>query len=538
MSFGPALDAVLHSTSLDALRSTQSHDAVVIGSGAAGGLAALLLSEAGLRVLVLDAGRVQSPIRAPIHWMIGQVVRRLADPAALKYIPPQLAYKGRAALKLFARRRQPVQSRCYAWERAPEAFVDDVDLPYTMPPDRPFIWFRSRQLGGRMVIPGHGRQYYRFSAGDFHPTDGRSPAWPLKPDELNPWYAAVERRLRLSGTRDDLSCLPDSELTELLVPTPAELALKRAIGERWANTSAVLGRYAPPLDAIELAARTGHVMVRQDAIARKIDIDDCGHVRGVTWIDQESRMELQAQAPLVFLCASALESTRLLLLSRDPVGTSTGMLGHFLMDHIMIKADGIGPELPAGCLPVEGRCLYLPRFDARDHSKPEEGRGFGVQLYQSPAAGQGSYFTAVAFAEMLPRAINRVTLDPVQRDAWGIPTLHIDCSYDEMELTQAGEQIAAIEELAKIAGVRLTEIDKVPPPPGSANHECGTARMGSAATNSVLDPFNQCWDVRGLYVTDSASFPSQGSQNPTLTILALTARACHHALAVRSAAPA
>jgi choline dehydrogenase-like flavoprotein len=153
-----------------------------------------------------------------------------------------------------------------------------------------------------------------------------------------------------------------------------------------------------------------------------------------------------------------------------------------------------------------------------------------VQIYQFQAPAQHSYFIAVAFAEMLPRATNRVTIDPSRRDAWGIPVLHIDCQYGPEELAQAAEQTASMRELAKVAGVDIATLDNTPPPPGSANHECGTARMGSYPADSVLDPNNQCWDARGLYVTDSSCFPSQGSQNPTLTILALTARACAHAL--------
>lgn len=532
---GPALANVLRSTSLDALSAVGTHDALVIGAGAAGSLAALLLSEAGLRVLVLNAGNPRSPIRSPLQWMAGQVVRRLAEPAGLRLIPPAVAYKGRTALKILARRRQPIQSRCYAWERAPNAFVDDVDCPYTTPSDRPFAWFRSRQLGGRMMIPGHGRQYYQFSEDDFAPTDGLSPVWPLRAAELDPWYAMVERRLQLAGTYENLPWLPDSELSSVIAPTAAEAALMRAITTRWPSARVMLGRHAPPLDALELASLTGRVLVRQGAIAREIEVSSSGHVQGVVWIDKESRTEMRALAPLVFVCASALESTRILLLSHSPrnphgLSTASDTLGRFLMDHVMIKAEGIGPELPPGPLPVEGRCLYLPRFDARDPELPDRGRGFGVQIYQSPAAGRSSFFTAVAFAEMLPRAANRVTIDPSRRDAWGIPALHIDCGYSLDELTQANEQISALQALAEVAGVKLSTIDKMPPPPGSANHECGTARMGNDPAASVLDPYNQCWDARGLYVTDCACFPSQGSQNPTLTILALTARACDQAL--------
>lgn len=130
---------------------------------------------------------------------------------------------------------------------------------------------------------------------------------------------------------------------------------------------------------------------------------------------------------------------------------------------------------------------------------------------------------------MLPRPDNRVTLDPKRCDAWGIPALHIDCSHSDAELIRARDQISALRELAKVAGVAITHIAKAPAVPGTAHHECGTARMGTDPAASVLDPYNECWEARGLYVTDAACFPSQGAQNPTLTILAITARACDHA---------
>jgi hypothetical protein len=230
-----------------------------------------------------------------------------------------------------------------------------------------------------------------------------------------------------------------------------------------------------------------------------------------------------------------LESTRLLLLSRsqrnpDGLGAASGALGRCLMDHVWVRALGEGPPLSPETRLEEGRCLYLPRFDARDLPEPRLGRGFGIQLYLVPAGERCSHFSATAFAEMLPQPRNRVTLDSKQRDAWDIPVLRIDCAHRKRELMCAREQVAAMRALAEVAGVTLTSIDEVPQPPGTAIHESGTARMGSDPASSVLDPHNQCWEAQGLYVTDGACFPSQGSQNPTLTILALTARACDHAL--------
>jgi choline dehydrogenase-like flavoprotein len=519
---GPAVGAAIRSTTRRILRGADSFDALVIGAGAAGGLAALLLVEAGLRVLVLDAGATGVPRCSLSRWLIRGTASRFLE---------------RAADEALDRRRQcqPIQSLCHVWWLAPEAFVDDYECPYTTPPNRPFLWFRARQLGGRMVIPGHGRQYYRLGPDDFAPADGLSAPWPLQPGELDPWYGLVERRLALVGARDGLPWLPDGELSQTIRLTPPEAALQAAISARWPSYKSVLARFAPPLDALEAAARTKRLFIRQGAVVREIEVDGSGRARGVIWLDQRQRREKRTRAPLIFLCASALESTRVLLLSRSSqsargLGAASGVLGRGLMDHVKIQAVGEGPPLAPDARLEEGRCLYLPRFDSRGFGEPRPGRGFGVQLYQKPAGPGHSHFSANSYAEMPPRDNNRVMLDPQRRDAWGVPVLRIECAHGETELARAQEQGAALRALAEVADVRLTRIDEVPAPPGASIHECGTARMGSDPANSVLDPHNQCWDAQGLYVTDGACFPSQGSQNPTLTILALTARACDHAV--------
>lgn len=517
MLAGPMLTTALRATTLEVARAAGHYDAVVVGAGAAGGLAALLLTEAGLRVLVLDAGVIRSPIRSFSRRITRGLTRRILGPARL------------AALD---RRRQGIQAQCYAWSRAPEAFVDDLDCPYIAPPERPFIWLRARQLGGRMVVPGHGRQYYRLGPNNFAPPDGLSAPWPLQAGELDPWYASVERRLGLAGRSDNLPWLPDSEISTVLEPTPAEVALLASISARWPGARPVLGRFAAPVDFLEAAAQTGPLLIRSGAIVREIEVDRSGRVRGVVWIDQQSRTEGRTGAALVFLCASALKSTRLLLLSRSPaspegLGATSGVLGRYLMDHVLVRASG--PMLSPGPPSEEGRCIYLPRFDARDLPAPGASRGFGVQVREIRASGGQSFFSAGSFGEMLPRLENCVTLDSKRRDAWGIPVLHIDCRHGDAELARAREQVSALRELAEVAGASLTHTDEEPLPPGFAAHECGTARMGSDPASSVLDPHNECWEARGLYVTDGACFPSQGTQNPTLTILALTARACDHA---------
>lgn len=533
LPLSPALQKAIRNATLDKVNG--SHDAIVVGAGATGGLAALLLAEAGLNVLVLDAGWRKTIPSAPVTRGTGAFVSLLANPAALRILPPGLIWKGRQVLKKMGAVRQPIQSQCYAWERLPEAFVDDRDNPYVSADGERFSWFRAQLIGGRMVIPGHGRQYFRLSKTEFAPTDGLSPKWPFAPEDLDPWYAEVERRLGLSGRRDGGGLIPDSDIRNTLTPTPAETALADKIRARWPNSHPMLGRYAAPMPSLDMAAATGRVMVRRGALARQILVEN-GKAAGVRFLDRETNQLQTAKSPLVFLCASTLETTRILMMSSETGLTDRSeQLGRNLMDHVMQKAEGIGPALAAEpTSPEDGRCSFLPRFDLRsgngDAGANQGKRGFGVQVYQTSGQPGQSWFTAVAFGEMLPRAANRATLDASRKDAWGAPVLNISCNHGEHDIAAASDRAQALADLADITGTKLNRLDKTPASPGSAVHECGTARMGDDAANSVLDPFNQAWSARGLFVTDGSSMVSQGYQNPTLTLMALTARAVDHAL--------
>ena len=535
-----ALGTALRSTSLDVLRTGGACDAVVVGAGAAGGLAALALTEAGLRVLVLDAGWPAQHHRSLFRRATVGLVQRLADPEGLRFIPPRFVPRVRSTISAVGRWRQPVQSTNYAWAFAPSAFVDDRDCPYATEEGAPFAWIRARQLGGRMTIPMHGRLYFRFGPDDLRPTDGLTPPWPVDSGELDDWYGRVERRLGLLGSYDRVPWLPDSELATELAPSVDQAELQARLAARWPFARPVLGRHAPPPDYLEAAARTGRLLCRQGAVVNGVEVDAAGCVSGVTWIDEAARSAQRVHAPLVFLCASTLESTRILLLSKSAdsptgLGDGSGFLGRHLMDHLLVKAEGEAPPLvepPAAVVP--GHCVFLPRFDARHSPAPAPGRGFGVQLHQY-AGGMGrSYFVMTSFGEMLPQMENRVTLDPTRRDAWGIPTLRIECRHSAADIRLANMQAESLRDLAAALDVTISQWTRIPDEPGASIHECGTARMGTEPSNSVLDRHNQCWEARGLYVTDGSSFPSQAYQNPTLTILALTERACRHALSGES----
>ncbi len=530
--FTPALESAVSATSIEKATDQTAFDAVVVGAGAAGGLAAALLCEAGMRVLVLDAGYRKSIWSAPGYRAIAAAVAAIADPRLLRVLPHGIIWRGEKLLRLLGRMRQPIQSQCYAWITAPELFVDDLDNPYETPADEAFKWIRARGLGGRMAVPAHGRQYLRHGTRDFRPVDGLAPPWPFEPDALDPWYELVERRLGISGAQEHSEWVPDSHIAFHRKPDAAERDLIDTITTRYSGVVPMLGRFAPPMPALDQAARTGRLSCRTGAIASHVVPRNATTGPSVVFHDVASGQRHEASAPHLLLAASTLESTRILLASNSDkhpggIGARSGALGKFLMDHVSIKVEGIGAKIETQSSAAEtGRCIYLPRFESRNDDKVSEKRGFGVRVYRSPGAGDRSYFTAIADAEMLPRKENHVALSD-RRDAWGIPILSIHASHSPQERALAADQTAALKEIAALTDVKLNQISEGSGTPGAAIHEVGTARMGDDPSSSVVDPFNQCWDAPGVYVIDGSVFPSEGIQNPTLTIMALTARACN-----------
>lgn len=498
-------EAILGAAGTSASGQERAYDAIVVGSGAAGGLAALLLGEANLDVLVLDAGWQAPVLRAPYKRSVNAIVPLLAELRALP-LPYALTNLGQKGLKLAGRVRQPVQSKSFAWPMSPASFVDDRDFPYAVASGSRFDWFRAHQIGGRMTIPGHGRQYHRLDA------DAFDAHWPVTASELGPWYSVVEKRLGVAADGN--------------TSTPAETETLNLVNRLWPQACASLGRSAPPLNSVALAANTGRVHCRQGAVVRQVDVDGAGRVTGVTWADRGAGEVRRARAPIVFLCASALETARILMTSRsarlpEGIGAASGALGRYVMDHITMSAEGEGPALPGPTTELTpGRCVFVSGV----HGPGEA--SYGMQIYRWSKGASRSHFSAVTFGEMAPRAENRLALDMSTKDACGNPTLRIECRYNENDIAAAAGQSRAIRDVAEMLGVKVTRLDVKPPPPGTAMHECGGARMGDSPENSVLDPDCQAWDARGLYVTDGAAFPSQGTQHPTLTIKALTARAC------------
>ncbi len=511
------------------------YDVIVVGAGAAGGLAASRLSAAGLRVLVLDAGWKASYFETPFRRLSADLIGYVANPKSLRFLPHNLVWKGRQALKLVGSVRQPVQTKCYAWERDPAAFVDDKDCPYEVAPGSTFTWLRSRQVGGRITIPGHGRQYYRMSPSELNPEDGVTPAWPISYSELDQWYTSVEETLGLKGAREELRYLPQSHVSEPIRPNPAESHLLDAIQTRWPGADVALSRYAAPPEFLTQDSTSESIDLRTGAVATRLLSGSDGAISGVEWYDHHTRATRVSSASKVFLCASAFESVRLMMASKSSskpkgIGNSRDQLGKYIMDHILVRAEGTAGALEGEPISMaDGRCIFLPRFDMRDLSAEDTNPGYGIQVYQSSGRPGHSYFTAAAFGEMLPRRENCLTLSETKVDRYGVPIALINCTHSDREKKLAARASKALRELVELAKVDVSHIDTEPAPPGLAAHECGGARMGTDPSSSVLDMNNECWDTPGLYVTDGSAFPSQGIPNPTLTIMALTARACAHA---------
>lgn len=466
-----------------------------------------------MQVLVLEAGRSR-------RWMDARFLFERA----------RRRFRYRAEHDARALDRQRVQSQCYAWPHHPRAFVDDLENPYSTPHDKPFAWIRSRQEGGRMVIPLNGLQFYRFSDLEFKAAsrDGFGVDWPISYRELEPYYDRVEGAIGISGNRDDIRHLPNPISGPSVALTPAESHLRSAIVNQWPDRQLIVRRTAARAPfPLHDARRTGRLSFRAGAVAREILADpDTGRARGVAWL--EGGIERSATSRLVVVAASTIESTRLLLNSRSPrhpdgFGNSSGTLGCYLMDHTSISGLDAAMPLPASKLsPVESGA-YIPQFRNVDATHPDFLRGYGIQVWS-----KGDRCALTVRGEMLPRRANRVSIDPVARDRWGIPCARIECEYGDNERAQSADAIVQCRAMLLAAGFDIAPGEARLGTPGLAIHECGTARMGHDARTSVLNRYNQCWDARNVFVVDGASFVSQGAQNPTLTIMALALRAAEH----------
>ena len=552
----------------------RDYDAIVVGSGITGGWAAKELCERGLRTLVLEAGRDIDPQRD-----------------YTEHVPPwEMRFRGlgdRRAIEA----RQPVQRRSVSFDELSHVFwTDDVDNPYSTPAYKPFDWFRARQVGGKSIV--WGRQVYRWSDLDFEANAREEIGvdWPVRYADIAPWYDHVERFIGVSGEALGLPHLPDGVFQPAMEMNVVEGAVRERLGSRFGSARRMtIGRVAvltQPLEGrapchycgpcqrgcitrsyfssvsstLPAARATGRLTLRPYSIAHTVVYDGkSGRASGVRIIDARTRTEHEFRARVVFLCASALESVRILLNSRSPVfpdglANGSGTLGLGLMDHI--KWGGASGVMPGWedrqTIGNRPNGILVPRFRNLDRASrhPDFTRGFQFQgdagrvgwqgRARDPGLGAafkerlttlGPWVMSLAgFGETLPRDENRARLDETLRDAWGIPTLHIDVSWSPNELAIHRDMTESAAEMLDSVGARDIVRRTQPSVPGNTNHEMGGARMGRDRRTSVLNGWNQSHEVPNLFVTDGACMTSSACQNPSLTYMALTARAASRAV--------
>jgi len=555
-----------------ASENSNDFDAIVVGSGISGGWAAKELTERGLKVLMLERGRNVTHR----HDYVTEGKAAWEMPFAGQ-VPESLTESDYA-----------MQNQCYAFsDYTKHFFVNDRENPYATAGDKPFTWIRGYQLGGRSLI--WHRHSYRLSDLDFkaNKLDGHGTDWPIRYKDLAPWYDHAETFAGISGSLEGLPQLPDGvfqppfpmncvekdikknieaafadrnlimgRVAHLTEPTKEQMALgrSRCMNRNECQRGCSFGAYFSSLSAtLPAANRTGNLTTVTDAVVDSVIYDgDSDRASGVRVVDANTREHRSYGARLVFLCASTLGTAQIMLNStseRFPNGiaNSSGTLGRYLMDHVGgVGAGGVFPghqdKYDAG---RRGAGLYLPRFRNVTDKDERFLRGFGYQgsAYRlswsrgDNTPGIGSEFKAelrqpgpwgfgmAGFGEMLPDERNRVWLSKNNKDSWGMPILEIDCEHRENEFAMLDAIATDAEELLKAAGLTDITVNRDKAAPGLMIHEMGTARMGHDPNTSVLNKFNQTHDVPNLFVTDGSAMASSACQNPSLTYMALTARA-------------
>jgi choline dehydrogenase-like flavoprotein len=549
--------------------SGNTYDAIVIGSGITGGIAAKELTEAGLKVLVLERGRM---------------VEHIKDYPTVMKDPWEFSLRNMVSLE--EQKQYEVQKTLYLFgEDSKHFLVKDSDHPYTQ--DKPFMWYRGYQLGGRSLL--WSKHCYRYSDLDFEANakEGIGIDWPIRYKDIAPWYDKIESYVGISGNRDGIANLPDGNYLPPFEMNAFEKHIKERLRKNFKDRDLIIGRmailtqdhngrqkchsrnlchrgcifgapYSSNSGALPDAHKTGNLTLRPFSVVHSLIYDDkTRRVKGVRVIDSENNQGVEFFSKLVFLNASTLGSTQILLQSKtnefpNGLANSSGALGHYLMDHhAAIGANGgfsgLKNSFYYGQRPAS---VYIPRFrNVKQNDQPYL-RGFGFENYTSRndwtrgfhSAGVGAewkesmtkpgdwhaYFEA--YGETLPEFKNMVTLSEEKKDKWGLPVIKISMEYGENEKKMRIDMQQTAVEMLKAAGMDWVEPFDYSPPPGSVIHEMGTARMGNDPKTSVLNKWNQSHDIANLFVTDGSCMVSSPCQNPSLTYMALTARACDYAV--------
>lgn len=546
--------------------SSQQYDAIIVGSGAGGGMMAYNLTRAGAKCLLLEAGGWYDTARDSkwLEWT---------------YDAPHRA--GACATQPFG----GFEAVVGGWQIPGE--------PYTNAPGSDWMWFRSRMLGGR--TNAWGRIALRFGPYDFKPysRDGKGFDWPISYEDLAPYYDKVEDLIGVFGSAEGMENLPDGKFLpppeprcyeklvqkscgQLRIPCiPSRLAvLTRPRNGRPAchyvgqcNRSCRMGsNFSSPTTLLFPARETGNLEIRTDAMVRAVLTGPDGLATGVAYIDKRTGQEQEARAKVVVLAASACETARILLNSRstqhpDGLGNANGMVGRYLMDSVMSDVSGYFPALsqlpPHNEDGVGGMHLYMPwwnyskksglpftrgyhiEFDGGRRGMPEMGTmqqlggllnsGYGAELKQKSRSLYGSLINFHGRGDMIPNAQSYCEIDKNSVDRWGIPTLRFHFQWGDEEVAMARHMQATFQQIVETAGGQVIAVSEPKrrggiSRGGQAIHEVGGARMGSSEKDSVLDPQCRAWECKNLFVADGAPFVGQADKNPTLTILALAWR--------------
>lgn len=508
------------------------YDVLIVGSGASGGMAAHTLTKLGVKCLMLDAGPAVDFSRVRVLKPVYELpYRGLGEPGKLEHV------------------LQANEFNANQW-------VDEKQVPYTYTPDNQYNWVRVRMIGGKSLF--WARMSFRLSDYEFKAKDrdGFGENWPIDHAELAPFYSRVEPIFRVSGRKEGLAQLPDGEFVDDTSPdteaTKRFAASAKPYGATVTKIRRSLGN-GQLVSSFNLllpdAMATGNLTIVANAVAREVTTDKkTGLVNGVHFIDKKSGRDMHAKAKVVVVAASCLESTRLLL--NSGIANSSDCLGRYLHDQFYIPNAVVAviPEARNGKAPrgFVGGSGYIPRFRnittkeksflrgyAFDFSTggtpdPRYFASWGADLQKDLEEARGAGFSCTAMGEVLPRHENRCTINKTVTDAWGIPVLHFDCKYTDNEFNMAKDAVDTVEEICHKTGWEVLHKNPKMLPPGYSIHELGTCRMGSDPKKSVLNRWNQSHDIKNLFVVDGSSFVTGGSQNPTMTILALSMRASEY----------